>query len=116
MLGLTEYLNIQGKYWDNNRPPISRANYGNLWYNIWEADILPDLKRNTLRSICIFSDIIDSNFVGDKQMPLMRMLPIDSTTNQIPASFFIIQTYYNVNKINVETANQYILTRIFLLN
>src|SRR5277367_4697255 len=26
------------------------------------------------------------------------MLPIDSTTNQIP-SFFIIQTYYNVNKI-----------------
>src|SRR5277367_3781918 len=89
MLGLTEYLNIQGKYWDNNRPPISRANYGNLWYNIWEADIVPDLKRNTLRSICIFSDIIDSNFVGDKQMPLMRMLPIDSTTNQIPASFLL---------------------------
>ena len=33
---------------------------------------------------------------------MMRMLPIDSTTNQISASFFIIQTYYNVNKINVE--------------
>src|SRR5277367_943743 len=28
MLRLTEYLNIQGKYWDNNRPPISRAQYG----------------------------------------------------------------------------------------
>ena len=36
------------------------------------------------------------------------MLPIDSTTNQIPASFFIIQTYYNVNKINVETVKIWI--------
>src|SRR5277367_2392607 len=103
LLGLTEYLNIQGKYWDNNRPNDTIANYGNIDYQVWAAETIPDLKRNTLRSICIFSDIIDSNFVGDKQMPLMRMLLIDSTTNQIPASFFIIQTYYNVNKINIET-------------
>src|SRR5277367_6125410 len=108
MLGLTEYLNIQGKYWDNNRSHNTTANYRKISYQIWEAEVAPDLKRNTLRSICIFSDIIDSNFVGDKQMPLMRMLPIDFTTNQIPANFFIIQTYYNVNKINVETVKIWI--------
>jgi len=108
MLGLTEYLNIHGKLWDNNRPHDTIANYGNIDYQVWTAETMPDLKRNTLRSICIFSDIIDSNFVGDKQMPLMRMLPIDFTTNQIPANFFIIQTYYNVNKINVETVKIWI--------
>src|SRR5277367_152022 len=107
MLGLTEHLNIPGKYWDNNHPYNTTAYNRKILYQIWEAETTSDLKRNTLRSICIFSDIIDSNFVGDMQMPLMRMLLIDSTTNQIPASFFIIQTYYNVNKISVETVKMW---------
>src|SRR5277367_5344745 len=112
MLGLTEHLNLPGKYWDNNHSHNTTAKYRKISYNIWEAETTPNLKRNTLRSICLFSDIIDSNFVGDMQMPLMRMLPIDSTTNQIPASFFIIQTYFNVNKINVETIKIWITEQL----
>src|SRR5277367_1876836 len=101
MLGLTEYLNIHGKYWDNKNRAHTTVNLKKVTYNIWEAETTNDLKRNTLQSIYIFSDIIDSNFVGEQQMPFMQMLPIDSTTNHITANFFIIQTYYNVNKINV---------------
>ena len=51
--------------------------------------------------------------VGDKQMPLMRYLPVDDTTNQIPLSLFMSMTYHKVNKGSVNTIKIWLTEDIF---
>src|SRR6266853_1582481 len=79
----------------------------------WEATREFDLNRNTLFSICVFCNIIESVMVGDKQMPLMRYLPVDDTTNQIPLSLFMSMTYNKVNKGSVNAIKIWLTEDIF---
>jgi len=51
----------------------------------------PDLDRNTLSSLYIYSDLIQSNITGDSQAPLMRIVPVDSTSKGLV--IFISMTY-----------------------
>src|SRR6266853_247947 len=79
----------------------------------WEATREFDLNRSTLYSICVFCNIIESIMVGDKQMPLMRYLPVDDTTNQIPLSLFMSMTYNKVNKGSVNAIKIWLTEDIF---
>ena len=50
-----------------------------------------DFNRDTVMSLCVFIDIIESNLVGTQQMPLMRIVPIDHLSKGVtsfPYSIF----------------------------
>src|SRR5579862_3088871 len=103
LLGLAEYLNVHTPGWINDMAKGEKKELDDGEKIIqWKAAQTPDMMRNTLRSICIFSDIIQSSFVGCGQKPLMRMLPIDVTSSQIPMGFFVVMSYHtlNTNKVS----------------
>src|SRR5277367_5127247 len=62
-----------------------------------------DFNKNTLRQIYVFCDIIQPCQVGSEQRQLMRILPIDATTNLIPANLFISMATHRVikDRINI---------------
>ena len=63
----------------------------------------PDIYRNTLRSIWIFCDIVQPSHVGDKKLPLLRFLPVDTSTHQISYEVSSHLQFQPVGKNSIET-------------
>ena len=57
-----------------------------------------DLHRNTLRSMWVFSDIVADNLVYNMSVPLLRFMPVDSTSHQISFETFSALMYKPISK------------------
>ena len=76
------------------------------WYEIigWygaTADYPPNMNAQTLSSIWIMCDIVERTSFGcDKQLPLLRVLPVETKIGQVTHNFAIEQhKKVNINRI-----------------
>ena len=63
----------------------------------WVAIGSFDVHRASLRSVCVFCDIIEPSIVGSDQLPLLQMLPIDVESHQVASGFFSSLSFCRVN-------------------
>src|SRR3977135_833399 len=74
----------------------------------WYGYLPPDMKRNTMKSLCVHCNIIEGSYVGNKKLQLLRMLPVNVFTHLIASESFNTLQYRHVNKNNVNTINIWI--------
>jgi hypothetical protein len=96
-LGLTDYLNA-----DLGWIPINTML--NYTYNYWnESKTFPELRRNTLRSLWVFCDIIQASLVGNNMQQLLRFMPVDTSTHQISYEVFGNLQFHPIARSSIQT-------------
>jgi hypothetical protein len=69
---------------------------------ILSAEWAWDLTKNTIRAFWVWCDIIQPNIVNDKMAPLLRIVPVDVSENQISYAMFGNLHYARLNSGKIQ--------------
>ena len=74
----------------------------------WYGYSLPNLSLNPMKTFYVHCDIIEGSYVGNKQLPLLRVFPVDIFSHYVSVETFSSFLYRRINKNNISSISIWI--------
>src|SRR3981189_2666908 len=97
---LSKELQFQIGYTEYPMLDLGAIGISNITYY---APHSPDIYRNTLKSLWVFCDLAQPSFIGSGTKPLLRFLPVDTSTHQISYEVVSLLQFKPIARSSVDT-------------